>query len=347
MIDTKKFDNLKYSHLDLNSEIAKEIGYSHNLLFKGDLKNKNLKIDNQFSIITKNKEKKAISFLKEFINYENNTNLKIKGTFFLYKYKKKVNTDPFEAQNRVLQFLTAVRIYKNKKCDSKIYFPIKNSTKSEYYRPLIFSKDIIDNSYIDKNLVFHIHENWSLIESRNDLNKIKIIDYRLGKAKINKHNYYSKLYNAVKFFNYGYEKKWILLKTTLFFIALESLFSDSEKNEITYKVSLRTSFFLYPNNPIKRRRVFNFIREGYSIRSYFVHGSNVKNKINKTMKKLKEDDDNEDYLFDHHFINELEKITSMCLSKILLNTEAFTFFSKEKLSSKEQTIFFDKIISKK
>lgn len=333
MLDNDYFHNLEYPLHD--AKVTKEISYSNSFVFDKEIKQTTFKIEEDFYLISKSKEEKATAFLEEYLNTLNNTNYVMKGTFFLHKYKVTPKY-PYEGQDKVRQFLTAIRIYKNIRCSSNVHFSIKNSRKREYYKPFSFDKNPGDDIYYSKN------KSRSL--SLKDLNKIKTVYKRLSLDKFRDHNHYSKLHNATKFFNHGYDENWTLLKTTLFFIALESLFSDSSKSEVTFKVALRASFLLYPKNILKRKETFNFIKRGYEIRSNFVHGSDAENNVTNIINKLKNQKNTDDYWFHDHFIAELGEIVSGCLSKILLNKEIFDFYSKNNNSSKNENIFFDKLV---
>jgi hypothetical protein len=69
-------------------------------------------------------------------------------------------------------------------------------------------------------------------------------------------------------------------------IAFEAIYLDaSEKGEISYKLALRSSYFL--RNEYNRLQVFEFMKKAYSLRSSIVHGANLKgNTITFKEKKL-------------------------------------------------------------
>lgn len=325
------FNNLRYP--DHEAKVTKHISYVPNLFFGANLINKAIKIDGKLSIINNGKEKNAILFLRKYITSIRGSN-NFPGICFLYTYTDKPKWH-FEAQDCIRRFLTAVRIYKETRCDVEIDFSIEDSARKKYYCPFNFS-NFSNGIYFNRER--------SRIESRQELNKIKKIYHKLGEAKFSETIYYSKLYNAVKFFNHSYDEHWTLLKTTLIFIALESLFSDSGKSEVSYKVALRASYFLYPRDVTSRKEIFNIIRRGYDIRSNFVHGSDTEKPVNKIMKKIENEKKAEYYGFHHHFIFDLSKVVSQSLIKILLEKTYFDFFSKEKHSQEEESSFFDDLV---
>ena len=220
-------------------------------------------------------------------------------------------------------------------CDSDVSFSIESSSQKKYYLPFDLPRSE-GGIYADRNK--------SHIDSRQELNTIKKIYERLGEANVSRTIYYSKLYNAVKFFNHSYNEHWTLLKTTLAFTALESLFSDSDKSEVSYKVALRTACFLFPKNAQKRADAFTFIRRGYEIRSLFVHGSDVEKQINKIMKKFETEKGVDWYDFHYHYVLGLSEIVSQCLLKVLLNKTYFDFFTKEKHKPDDEKKFFDNLV---
>lgn len=320
------YDDLNFP--DHQAKAIKNLAYSHNLFLKDGLELKNLKIDDRLSIVNRTTEEKAVIFLAGFARHELRTS-NLKGTFLLYKYGDKHHS--FEAEDRVRTFITAVRIFKNSWCSANFSFTIGEQRK--FYRPF--------NLTSQRDEIFYGRKNTS-IRSQAELNKIKRIHRNLHLSGFENHLHYSKLSNATRFFNRSYEEVWTLMKTTLAFTALESLFSDSSKTEVTYKVALRTANFLHPKDFNKKLEVFNLIKRGYDIRSYFVHGSDVEKRIDKLMKTFEEEKDS-DYWFHVHFIDDLMNVASLCLQKILLDEKYFNFFSNTKINQKEEAEFYEKL----
>lgn len=328
---TINFEKLKYP--DHDSKVVSNFSFVHNLFLQNNLKEKNIIIDDNLSIISKGKGIKYVSFLTNFLRTKRGIN-HISGTYFLYKYNEKAKYY-FEAQDRVRMFITAVRIFKNTKCDCQVNFSIQDSKNNKYYRPFDF---------FELNSDLFGTKGKSFIESRKEFSIIKKIYSKLKESKFDKNIYYSKIYNAVRFFNYSYNQQWTLLKTTLAITALESLFSDSDKSEITFKIAIRTAYFLYPNKPDERKEVFDFIKYAYSIRSHLVHGSNVEKHLANIEKKLHKKRGGDYYSFHLHFVNDLNNILTKCLAKALLNNKCFKFFNATKISSNEEIDFYDQIV---
>lgn len=322
------FDTLEYPSLD--SKPNKEISFAKGLYFQGELFNKSIKIDEELQVLGGDKEKKSILFLEKFVKETEARYYELKrGSYFLYKFKKPPRYR-FEGQDRLRLFLTAVRIYKNTKCESRIHFSLEGK---RFFRPFILPH---------REGIYRINE--SIINSRKELNIIKKIFQRLKAAKCEENSYYSKIFNAVKFFNHSYDEHWTLLKTTLAYTALESLFSDSEKTEVIYKISLRTAYFLHPKDHIQREKVFRFIKYGYDIRSYFVHGSDVQRQVNKVMKKIGKEKNKPEYSFHFDFVADLREILSKCLTRALLDKNSFNFFTGIKIPPEQERDFYDSLV---
>ena len=322
--------NAKYSIENPRPETAGEISYLNNLYLSDSLKSKDIKIDRNFYII--NSQNNAIDYLSKKIK-EKDKFIKLNGTYLLYKFENHKKKYYFEGQDKVNNFIHAVRIYKSSSCDLYTFFSIKDFRKMEYYvPPLFFNEKISLYSDIETK-----------IDSLIEFNKIKKIYLKLLIINFRDPYHYSKLSNAIKFFNHSYEQDWTLLKSTLLFIALESLFSDTSKSEINYKVALRASYFLYPKDKKRRIEIFNIIKDGYDIRSCFVHGSETTNKIDKKMEKIAKNK-GVDY-YDFHFdftVKDLNKIVSMCINKALSDKKSFEFFNSK--NNKKEIDFYDNLV---
>lgn len=329
--------NFNYSELNypgLDDKVKKTIVYSHNVFFADELKNKKLKVDESLAVLDGKTDTQAVAFLRQFVAYrrkERNPN----GTFFSYIHDPRKRNRPYDAMDRVRVFITAVRIFTGKRADALYDFSINDSKKKEYYLPFDLSPDRYD---------FHNYRNTSVIRNRKDFNTIKKIHKKLIEAKLEKNFHYSKLYNATEFFRHAYDEHWTLLKTTLFFTALESLFSDSSKSEVTEKIAVRTAYLLYPKDTVKRKEVYIFIKRGYKIRSLFVHGSNTETGINKIMKRFEKERGVEYYGFDHDFIEDLHMLVCQCLKRILLEDVFFDFFNAEKHKDNDEEKFYTNLV---
>jgi len=322
-------ENFKSRIENPNPEIAGDISYLYNLSLSDSIKTKRLKIDKNFYII--NDKNYAVDYLKEKIK-EHDKFIRLNGTYLLYKFENHKKKYQFESQDKVRNFIYAIRILKNSNCDLYTYFSVKDFRKKEYYIPSIFFNERLLNG-----------DNITKIDSTVEFNKVKKIYSKLSTINFYDLYHYSKLSNAIKFFNHSYEQDWTLLKSTLLFIALESLFSDTSKSEISYKVALRASYFLYPKDKKLRIDTFNTIKDGYDIRSCFVHGSETTSKIDKKMEKIakKKGVDYYDFHFDFT-VKDLNRIVSMCINKALLDRKSFEFFNSK--NNKKEMDFYDDLI---
>jgi hypothetical protein len=86
---------------------------------------------------------------------------------------------------------------------------------------------------------------------------------------------------------------------------------------------LRASYFLYSKNKEKRSRVFNILRNGYDLRSGFVHG--LKKDEHKIAQKLKKG--SSDYSMMIDFPEELNSMVCDIVNKILTTETLFKLFS--------------------
>lgn len=327
-------DDPKLSYPGLDDIVVKTVGYSHNFFLRGELKNKKLKIDDFLTVLDDKTDIRAVSYLKKFVS-EARKESDTSGTFFSFVHDPKKSNRPYDAMDRIRVFATAVRIFTGMRADALYDFSIKDIKKKIYFLPF----DLTGGRYDPYG-----RRKTSVISSKADFNTIKKIHANLIKAKIEKTLHYSKLYNATEFFRHGYEEHWTLLKTTLFFTALESLFSDSSKSEVTEKISVRTAYLLYPKDSTKRKEVYTFIKRGYEIRSLFVHGSNTEAGVNKIMKKFEKDKGSDNYSFHLDFIEDLHQLVCDCLKECYLNNDFFLFFTKEKYKEQEEQSFYRDLV---
>ena len=305
--------------------ITHTIGFSDSLFFSNEvLSTEDLIIDEQVSVPAKTDEQ-----IEVFAGYLEKHHRGQRETFFLYKHPSP-NHHFFEAEDQLRLFFTATRIYYGGFCELRgtIHF-----IDEKYYEPFIH----------EKTFSYH-YENGITIKSITDFNAIKKIYENLSKAKIDKFYVYSKIHNGVNFLNKSFETAWILLRILFSISVLESLFSDSAKTEVTYKISLRTAYFLYPDSPEDRQKTFKFIKRAYDIRSCFVHGANVEKEVTKLQKNIGKEEGNESYSFYHDFPLKLDSVVSQCLAKILQDDKLFDFFNNEKISSEEEANFYDSLV---
>lgn len=69
-------------------------------------------------------------------------------------------------------------------------------------------------------------------------------------------------------------------------VCAEALFigDKHDAGDLSYKVALRFTFFLEPDDAAKREEVFRQIRHAYSARSNIVHGNRRQKQVQKAIK---------------------------------------------------------------
>jgi hypothetical protein len=327
------YSKLNYPSL-LDDTVTKTIAYSHNVFFTDELKNKKLKIDGSLTLLNDKAEIQAVSFLKQFVS-ERRGESNLNGTFFCFVHDIKKRNRAYDAMDRVRVFIAAVRIFTENRADALYDFSIGDIKKKEYFLPF----DLNAGDYDTYNF-----RDTSVIRTKKDFNVIKTIHKKLIEAKLEKSMHYSKLYNATEFFRHAYDEHWTLLKTTLFFTSLESLFSDSSKSEVTEKIAVRTAYLLHPKDSLKRKEVYTFIKRGYEIRSLFVHGSNTEARVNKIMNRFAKEKGIDYYGFHDDFLKDLNSIVCGCLRRCYLHEPYFHFFTNEKYKEQEEQAFYSDIV---
>lgn len=108
------------------------------------------------------------------------------------------------------------------------------------------------------------------------LTKIEIKEFRnfwpIFKKVVNKN---SALNIAIRRYNYSFDRYGLEDKLIDLMISAEALFLN-EKQELAYRLSLRTAYFL--RNEFELDWCFNFMKDMYNLRSTFVHGLKLKMK---------------------------------------------------------------------
>ncbi len=278
-------------------------------------------------------EKSTITSLESYLT--DSSELPVKPFLFILNKlsspeKPSVGLKLFE-RSRILRI--AISILTSKACFERAMFHYNDTLKPpSYYKPLVIDNNIAESTYFDKPAVISIKDN---------LDSLKLIYNRLTSLKLWGYNHsFSKLSNAVKFYELFINKdEWILQKIVFAISILESVFSDS-KTEIAEKIAVRTTYFLFPNDVDARHKIYNLLKTTYDCRSQFLHGSNVD--IPKIEKKLSSIKDAK-YSFYFDLPDELLSIISQVLLKIISEESYYEFFSKE-LTSEEESDFYNQLV---
>lgn len=323
-------ERLEYAHYDKDT-ITETYGFLNYTRFNKDIKDIEVVFDDKLSLVKTDDKDEIINFYKKEIQPLDDFYSISSWTYHLvYKYEKDERKYQ-EDFNRFLLLVTSIRLLTKKNSDLGVYFSINRSAKPiKYYKPF----------YGDRNDYHMKDQNKSFITNSEELNLLKDLYTKLIKLDLYKEPKFSRLKNAVEFFNRANDTHWVVLKITMLFIALESLFSDT-KDEISYKIRLRTAFFLYPENKERRKQIFELLKIGYDIRSKFLHGSELND--SKNQKKLEKITGKEDYSVLFDFPLSLYEIVNDVIFKILTENRFYDFFSKNK-SEDEDAGFFDSFI---
>ena len=166
-----------------------------------------------------------------------------------------------------------------------------------FFNPIMSSLRLLKSGDIKYNhIIFELlmwngnREGPMLIDMGNSqyyFNKYKLEKNEIEELK----NLFQKVKNAPEFlripisrFNFAYDRRKPEDKLIDLIVALESLLVK-ENQELSYRLSLRTSFLLGKNNK-ERKELFCLMKKAYNLRSKIVHGSKYKNEVkinNKTI----------------------------------------------------------------
>jgi hypothetical protein len=315
----------------IDTVLTHSLGLLKYLKLSENLEGKSLLIkDRIISLFKLNDDKEVCDFLNLTINKDHKKFDIPKATVVIYDFSgaRKENI-AFEGSHYFHQLSIAIKILKKEECKCVYYFSYnKSKNKTVFYKPFDSIEDDRMGSLGYK----------TFLKTEADLSNLNIIFKNLTNLPIDNGFNYNPLLNAVSYTDRAQDTAWIIMKITLFFIALESLFS-TDKTEIAYKLSLRTASFLYPDDKEKKCRVFTVLKIGYDLRSKFLHGS--KTELEKLGKKLNKGDGKEYSVF-FDFPSELNSIVCDVLNKILIDDVLVEIFSKR--SAEEISKYLDKIV---
>ncbi len=321
----KELDFLDFEH---KKNLNKFYSWIPGLRLSKKIKDRNIKLDDGFFICSQEQHKTYRKIIGDYVK-ENFNVVNISSVVLFYKYPED-NKYYYITQDKVRRFLTSVKIFYNQNVDSILELSVCDNKDEKYFRV----NNLSEHSDRQRELITDVYwrRNFIEIENEEDIKKIKKIYNNLGIADIENFNKYSPLHNSIKFYEHSYRERWTLLKTMLLFVSLESILG--EKTEVTYKISSRASYLLYPKNSKKRLEIFNFLKKAYGIRSSFAHGGNVEVDIKKIERQMKENKSIDYYGFHDDFIKDLESIVIGCLKVILLDKKLTKLFSSSKNNKK-------------
>jgi len=309
---------MKEAFPGLNDVITKTIGLFSNLELDAQLKNSVVEISPNLSIVTTNSEKMAINHLSE-VGEINNKN-DISSTYLKYAHDPlEPSRLSFDALEVFENFCLTVRLATGKKCECSAYISCNEKIKPDYYyKPFIIS---------NFNDLWILKTERATIKDLTEINTIKSLFLKVNEQNPAAISFeYPRLCNALKFFNMAYSTKWFLLKIVHLFTVLESIFSENP-NEIAYKISLRTAYLLHPDDSASRKKVFGFLKQGYDIRSRFLHGNKI-NYANKE-KQLQNILGVQHYSLMFKYPEDLYDIVRRVINKIITNETIYKLLSEQ------------------
>lgn len=132
----------------------------------------------------------------------------------------------------------------------------------------------------------------------------------------------NKILNSLGYLEQGCKGDTLAERIIWLFTALEAIFNLNE-SELTFKLSSRVSWYLYPKCVAKRREIFKGIKNAYNYRSEIVHGE-----------LLEPDDLKKNLSF-------LENVAWATMRKVLLDKKTIRILTDNEGVSKE---YFERLI---
>lgn len=321
-------------HNPLKDEAFKSVATIFPLNLTGTISTKRLSItDEGLKLVSYEDEKEIVNALHQYL--KGSWNLPLEPQFILNSFTaSRRERWGFELNERVDVLRLAIRILTTGKCFQKASFKYNDSIN-----PPVLYLPFVDRNSIRESLDA---KETAIISSEADFEILKLIYNQLSKLDVFKYDErFSKLLNAVRFYNRFDDVTWFLQKIVHAFVGLESLFTDQSKSEITYKVSIRSAYFLYPENSVARNEVFDLLRIAYDVRSSFLHGSRVDEiKLTKKLQELKK---NDQYSLWYDLPSDLNNILSHVLRTTLLKEDLFSFFAGDP-DKKTEIDFYNQLV---
>jgi hypothetical protein len=315
---------------DIDDKITKTVGLMYPLELNDQLIDTTM--DSNLSIINPEEEKVATDYLKECLKKHHMArNSGISYVRYTHNGLSRSRLS-FDALESFEDLALSIRILTGRKCECLLYASCNEQVSPAYYY------NVFD--FLEGKDLYLFPEEKSIVFNDEDIKSLKRIYQKIvSNSPFRGSQEYSRLKNALDFFNKSYDTQWFLLKVTLLFTVLESIFSE-DSYEISYKISLRTAYFLYRDQQDLRKKTFEFLRLGYNMRSEFVHGGKVD--TIKKEKKLASIRGVDHYSIMFDYPNDLYELVRKVLYGIILDEDVFKMVS-EKNKEDSYKVFLDNI----
>ncbi len=290
-------------------------GFAENLVVTD--KFQKITIDNNFYLIPYRSQNRGVKY---YLSSHNQKRIFSSWPILIYKLPGPETRShglwlPWEKMRR---FAIAVRLATAKDCDCTVWFGLNDNGQ-----PL---KESIWGARLKNFDSFSLHDEKSHVD-RKQLNIAKKLFKNIDLVDTQKD--YTRLKNALTFYEYGYDEGAFIFKLINLFITLESLFSDDDK-EISFKIALRVSWFLSPRDKVKRRELFNNLKKMYNLRSRLLHGDDFE----KAAAKLHVSKNSYSYLSEA--LPQLSLIVTKVLFEIFIDKNKVAVFNASSQSEKRK-----------
>ncbi|UXD67734.1 HEPN domain-containing protein [Sphingobacterium faecium] len=203
-----------------------------------------------------------------------------------------------------------------------------------YYTPEIFCTDN-RNTFVSNSKGHYRPTKFSLEEfklAENRVEKLKlIIDAKphspstddqpesviISSFNMLEHNNFNRVHRAINFLTFARYNSHILIKISWYIVALEALFLTTNDGDISFKLRTRIPVFLGGSNE-EKDKLYESIRSAYSMRSSFLHGDKISNKLKSLEKQIE-------------ISNEIDIIIRTIFNRIIDNEDDKNLFLNDKL----------------
>lgn len=215
--------------------------------------------------------------------------------YFELPFEASVINDPNSKASFILNLLALVL---GEPIQHALYFKIGDREDSRRVYAGRVTEYPIEDYWLNPN------PNYSFGE--NEAEKLKMVFDNLKENRPN-----AIIHNALEYYYQSWNSaiaEQLCINTS---IVIESLFSPSSNNELSFRISLNFALFFHESASGEKRRVFNILKKFYSARSKLVHGERIKDS-------------------DKEAISETFRLVSTALFKVLYDKETLLTFSAKR-----------------